>query len=192
MLTNWNGSGVTRRGLRNCSRNSAAITYPPPLPRTSSTRPSGGSTESTPGDLVEERVDVLVLHVEGEDPQVPERAARGVHDPRLELVGAVGRDGPGRERRVDAGLRALSLAAFAPFAPLAAFGSFPGFIEAGANSRRFARRVSSVRRSMPTRWCAAARTPVGREGRVPGAVTSAPDSKTRHGTRVSWVAPSTL
>ena len=100
--------------------------------------------------------------------------------------------GPAASGASTPALRALSRAAFALFAPLAAFGSFPCFMEAGANNRRFARRVSSVRRSMPTRWCAAARTPDGSDGKVPGAVTSAPDSKTRHGTRVSWVAPLTL
>ena len=57
-----------------------------------------------PGELVEEGVDVLVLHVEGEDPEVPEGATGRVDDPRLELVGAVGRDGPGRERCVQAWL----------------------------------------------------------------------------------------
>ena len=45
---------------------------------------------------------------------------------------------------------------------------------------------------MPTRWCAATSTPVGSDGKVPGVVTSAEDSKTRHGTRVSWVEPLTL
>lgn len=65
------------------------------------------------------------------------------------------------------------------------------FRDAGANSWRLTRRVSSVRRSIPTRWCAATSTPLGSDGSVPGVVTSAPDSNTRHGALVSWVAPFT-